>query len=139
MNNIKGFSLVELLVAVTIATMAIALTQLIYSNFVNFEIKASKRINELESVLTLRDEIIIALEDEQRSGTIELLGKQCNWSSEKREQYTPSRFDIDAGGYINSRYSYQLIDVEFSCVKDDVSSQTFKFTHLLWLKDAQQQ
>lgn len=133
-NNI-GFSLVELLVAVTIATSAIAITHLIYANFVDFEMRSVKKLNTLKLVLSAKEKIINQLELDELSGEVMIADRKCIWQSKLAEEYDSNRFDIDRGGYVRGEFQYKLVKADFFCeLENEKQTENFSFKHLLWSK-----
>lgn len=130
-----GFSLVELLIAVTIAVSSIAITQTIYSSYVAFEFKSKRKLKLLSIVPVVKDKIELELIKSKKAGEVSMYEFRCPWSITESEQYQPLEFDPDKGGQIERPFEYFLYTVEFHCVNlQERNSQTYNFKSLQWLK-----
>lgn len=129
-----GFSLVELLIAVTIAVSSIAITQTIYSGYVAFEFKSKRKLKMLSIVPVVKDKIELELINSKKAGEVNISEYRCPWDIKELEQYQPLEFDPDRGGQIARPFEYYLYTIEFYCVNSqERNSQTYNFKSLQWL------
>lgn len=130
-KQLIGFSLIELLIAVSIITMTIALTNVIYANYVQNDKRFSSRSEMYADLLELTDEVrelIKSANDEK--GEVTLNSTKCDWQLVRSEEKQGMSFDLETGRTSSVGVSYFLITTELTCRNDVYEIKPFEISVL---------
>ncbi len=112
----SGFSLIELLISVTIITMTIALTNLIYANYVQNDIRFASRSDLYMELPDLVEQIRHKIKQEYLEKG-ELIHNQtvCNWTTENKQEAGTVSFNAEIGKAVNSAEQMYLYHLLVNC------------------------
>lgn len=115
-RSINGFSLIELLIAVTIITMTIALTNVVYANYVQNDQRFNNRNELYADLLEVSDQIrILIQEDSIKKGLVKVNNTNCDWLVVDSKSKQGLNFDLETGSVSGGGITYYLDQVEISC------------------------
>ncbi|MFY8352762.1 type IV pilin protein [Pseudoalteromonas sp. SSM20] len=130
-KQLTGFSLIELLIAVSIITMTIALTNVIYANFVQNDQRFSARSEMYADLLELTDEVrevVKNSEDEKGKGTLN--STECDWQIVRSDKKKGFNFDLETGKTTSGGVNYFLQAIELSCKNNNFEIKPFEISVL---------
>lgn len=122
----KGFSLIELLIAVAIITMTISITSVIYSNYVHNVQKVNARSTLYSELLEVSDSIRKYISLEQlKKGNFDNNSVKCYW--EVIDTVTSKGFsaDIETGKKITGGEKLNLHTAKVICSHDSKEISPF--------------
>ena len=130
-KQLTGFSLIELLIAVSIITMTIALTNVIYANFVQNDQRFSSRSEMYADLLELTDEVreLVKNSDDDK-GKLTLNDTECEWLVIRTDEKQGMSFDLETGRASSGGINYLLITTELTCDNRDYELKPFEITVL---------
>lgn len=140
MNNIRGFTLVEVLVAAVILFTSISIISVVYSGALLNSQKAKAHLqvsSTLPSILSvirneIRDDYFSANEIPETER--QLLSCKYRWRG-RVESFSsaPEKLNTDTGNFETpeKRFKLWIIELQVTC---ENSSQTFTFKEVSWLK-----
>ena len=112
----SGFSLIELLISVTIITMTIALTNLIYANYVQNDIRFANRSGLYLELPDAVEQIRQKVQQEfQERGELTHNQTVCHWTTENKLEGSKISFNAEAGKAVSSADKMYLYQVLVSC------------------------
>ncbi|KPV96729.1 hypothetical protein AN214_01189 [Pseudoalteromonas sp. P1-9] len=113
---LNGFSLIELLIAVTIITMTIALTNVVYANYVQNDQRFNNRSELYADLLEITDEVrALIQQDSEKKGLINVNNTECEWLVVDSKSKQGLNFDLETGSVSGGGITYYLDQVEVSC------------------------
>lgn len=126
-KQLTGFSLIELLIAVSIITMTIALTNVIYANFVQNDQRFSTRSEMYSDLLELTDEVreLVKNSDDDK-GKLTLNDTECEWLVIRTDEKQGMSFDLETGRASSGGINYLLITTELTCDNRDYELKPFE-------------
>lgn len=126
-KQLAGFSLIELLIAVSIITMTIALTNVIYANFVQNDKRFSARSEMYADLLELTDEVreLVKNSDDDK-GKLTLNDTECEWLVIRTDEKQGMSFDLETGRASSGGINYLLITTELTCDNRDYEFKPFE-------------
>lgn len=126
-KQLTGFSLIELLIAVSIITMTIALTNVIYANFVQNDQRFSSRSEMYADLLELTDEVreLVKNSDDDK-GKLTLNDTECEWLVIRTDEKQGMSFDLETGRASSGGINYLLITTELTCDNRDYELKPFE-------------
>jgi prepilin-type N-terminal cleavage/methylation domain-containing protein len=126
-KQLTGFSLIELLIAVSIITMTIALTNVIYANFVQNDQRFSTRSEMYADLLELTDEVreLVKNSDDDK-GKLTLNDTECEWLVIRTDEKQGMSFDLETGRASSGGINYLLITTELTCDNRDYELKPFE-------------
>lgn len=126
-KQLAGFSLIELLIAVSIITMTIALTNVIYANFVQNDQRFSARSEMYADLLELTDEVreLVKNSDDDK-GKLTLNDTECEWLVISTDEKQGMSFDLETGRASSGGINYLLITTELTCDNRDYELKPFE-------------
>ncbi|TMO83630.1 type IV pilin protein [Pseudoalteromonas spongiae] len=126
-RQLAGFSLIELLIAVSIITMTIALTNVIYANFVQNDQRFSARSEMYADLLELTDEVreLVKNSDDDK-GKLILNDTECEWLVIRTDEKQGMSFDLETGRASSGGINYLLITTELTCDNRDYELKPFE-------------
>lgn len=111
----NGFSLIELIVATAIVTLAISLANLVYANYVSMDEKFAVQANYYSSLPELADEVREKFKNGLDSGTVSSGVVNCEWSLSNQEVSKQKVFNFNSGTFAESGETYFLNHVAIQC------------------------
>ena len=111
--------------------MTIALTNVIYANFVQNDQRFSARSEMYADLLELTDEVrevVKNSEDEKGKGTLN--STECDWQIARSDKKKGFNFDLETGKTTSGGVNYFLQAIELSCKNNNFEIKPFEISVL---------
>lgn len=135
MSNAKGFTLIEVMVAMLLLLSAIALTNAVYSNSVSATLKAERSLmlsQYLPMILAETRRQVRESNGETNSGGGTLRGIEYRWKTELIERGAPPpRFDAEAREFRRYEQKFNLWQVSLD-IEHQGRTQSVEFKEVSW-------
>lgn len=131
-NKKLGFSLIELLVAISILSMAIALANVVYANYVNTDAKFARQALFYSNLSEATDFVRARFKQGEETGAVDVSGLHCRWSLIERTASKRKVHNVETGAVAESGETYYLNTIEIACSADEREIDTIKIKVLTY-------
>lgn len=135
MSNAKGFTLIEVMVAMLLLLSAIALTNAVYSNAVSATLKAERSLmlsQYMPMILAETRRQVRESNGQSLTGSGRLRGIEYNWEAELLERGAPpARFDAEAREFRRYEQKFSLWQVSLN-LQHQGRTQRVQFKEVSW-------
>ena len=131
-RNADGFTLIELLVAITIISSVIAITTVIYSNYLLNDRRFAESSELYGDLLEVSDGIRARVkENRQESGSLKVNDTACEWSTTEKVTEDQKGFDFSTGQLTSSGTKFTLAQLLVSCTNGAKKAPDFTMDVLI--------
>ncbi|WP_462159451.1 type II secretion system protein [Pseudoalteromonas sp. GB56] len=128
----NGFTLIELLVAITIISSVIAISTVVYSNYLlndrRFAESSELYSDLLEASDSIREQVKAFREE---SGSVKINETSCDWSTKEKTTETQTTFDFVTGQLSSGGTKFTLVQLIISCQNGNKIAPEFNMDVLI--------
>ena len=114
-----GFSLIELLVSISILSMAIALANVVYANYVNSDAKFARQASYYANLPEVADQVRNRFKQGEETGNIQVSSLICDWNLKETTASKRRVYSVESGRVAESGETYYLNTIKITCSESE--------------------